>query len=148
MCSILLVQVDVVEESLGDLEHRVHVLDLARVALVGHVDQRHLERDDVLWRHVSLAAADDVGDLLREDVEEPDVGGDAAAARVGGVPLREEGEAVDEGDDDVLDVDHRVQLPARRQEVVQGRQVHLVGENLTKEKGPFEWIGGFLPIKF
>ena len=66
----------------------------------------------------------------------------------GVVPLREQGEAVDEGDDDVLDVDHRVQLPARRQEVVQGRQVHLVGENLTKEKGPFEWIGGFLPIKF
>ena len=40
---ILLVQVDVVEESLRDLQHRVDVFDLARVALVSHVDQRHLK---------------------------------------------------------------------------------------------------------
>ena len=36
--------VDVVEESLGHLQHRVDVLDLSRVALLGHVDQGDLER--------------------------------------------------------------------------------------------------------
>ena len=41
--AILLVQVYVVEESLRDLQHRVDVFNLSRVALVCHVDQRHLE---------------------------------------------------------------------------------------------------------
>ena len=88
----------------------------------------NLQCDDVLRRHVALAAADDVGDLLREDVEQLNVGGDAARV----VPLREQRQPVDERDDDVLHVDHRVQLTAGAQEVVQGGQVHLVGENLHK----------------
>ena len=54
MYVILLVQVDVVEESLGDLEHRVHVLDLARVALVRHVDKRHLKLPGTLVTHPCL----------------------------------------------------------------------------------------------
>lgn len=74
-----------------------------------------------------------MGDLLREYFEKLDVVGDAAAV----LSMGKVSEAVDEGDDDVLDVDLRVEFSAGFEEGAEGLQVELIGEHLWRKKR--EW---------
>lgn len=102
---------------------------------------QYLVITDVLFVGVifrGLANLYDGGHLVAEDVEELDVLGNAG--HLGGTSwtthavgsLAEGGETVDQGYDDVLDVDSDLELRAGFKKRVQRLQVEFVGENLKK----------------
>lgn len=73
---------------------------------------------------------DDLRHLLREYFKELDVIRDAAAV----LPVGKVGEAVDERDDDVLDIDFRMELSTGLEERTEGLQVELVWEHLWRRE--------------
>ena len=74
---------------------------------------------------------------MREDVEEFD--GVRNASRVGAMGVV--GQSVDEGDDDVLDIDCLLHVSTGLQELVESLQVELIWEHLREREREREGAG-------
>ena len=91
--------IGITEQLLCVIQNCVDHARVVSVALVGEVDQAHLETHNVLGREVG-PGLDDGADLVTEDVEQLDVARDAGAVLAGG----EGRQSVDQSRDDVLHI--------------------------------------------
>ena len=110
---------------LGVFENCVYHPCIFSVAFIGEVDEADLQTNNVLGREIG-PGLDDGADLVTEDVEQLDVAGDAGAVLASG----EGRESVDEGGDDILDVDRGLELGAGLQEACETGEVELIRKYL------------------
>ena len=66
--------ISIVEQLFGVVQHSVNHVHSVSVALVGQVDQTHLQSNNVLWWQI-WSGPNHSGDLVTEDVEQLNVAG-------------------------------------------------------------------------
>merc|ERR1711963_34626 len=91
------------------------------------VDERHLQRDNILCGHF-LFSSDDVGDLLRKNIKKLNLlWNPTTLIFTGG----KESQTVDQRNDNIFHVDHRMKLATCGKKIIQGCQVHFVRKDLN-----------------